>query len=178
MKILKEAKENLPGVFITSFVSDGWDKVGLLKEQLEAIKREFKNTAKIEELIQGLIDAYLVCIGQMEQHLVDKDYIEFPGGSKEIKEALSEDVNINIENVTVNDPEVKVEATHEDEEVRQEEVTNLATDPNPELLPVEPVEPTELDKLEKVKDTVKKDDIEPFEYFTDFPEPTKDEDED
>lgn len=90
MKILKEAKENLPVTFLTAFVSDGWEKVGILKEQIEAIKREFKGTKKVEGLLQDLIDAYLVCIGQMEQHLSAKDYLDL---ETDVKEALKENIN-------------------------------------------------------------------------------------
>lgn len=100
MKILKESKENLPVAFITSFVSESWEKVGILKEQIEAIKREFKGTAKVESLIQDLVDAYLICIGQLEKHLSDKDYLDIPDVSddkEEVKESLVEELPAGVE---------------------------------------------------------------------------------
>ena len=81
MKILKEEqinKEELPITFITSFVSRGWEEVGMLKEQIKALKAEFKNIGKIEEILQGLIDAYLINIGQLELFLHENDYVEVP----------------------------------------------------------------------------------------------------
>ena len=37
MKILKESKENLPIAFLTDFISKGWEEVGYLKADIEAI---------------------------------------------------------------------------------------------------------------------------------------------
>lgn len=91
MKILNEAKEKLPVSFLTDFVSRGWDDVGYLKETVAAIKDIYSGTKEVEEWLNALIDAYLVCIGQMEAHMHDKNYIEFPEESK-----LNEDINISI----------------------------------------------------------------------------------
>ena len=147
MKILKEAKEKLPISFITDFISNGWDEVGILKADIEAIESEFSSTKEISKLIQDLIDAYLVCIGQMEAHLHEKDYIEYPEDSKltesvtEEAPKLEEDINIKIEA-----DKVKIE----------EEA--------PEVEEVKPVidEPV----VEAPKAT-----SETFEYFCDFDEP-------
>jgi hypothetical protein len=79
--VLNEAKEKLPVSFLTDFISKGWEEVGYLKADIEAIKEAYSGTGKIEELIQGLIDAYLVCIGQMELHLNDKNYLDYPEDS-------------------------------------------------------------------------------------------------
>lgn len=182
MEILKEAKkEELPVAFITSFVSDGWEKVGILKEEIEAIKKEFSNTKKAEELIQALIDAYLVCIGQMEQYLADSKNIEVP--AEEIKESLTEDVNINIENVTITEPEIEVEKPVEDvipaAEIPAEEIAI----PEPTEKPEEVIEAekTLADKVGEIEAACKDGECEEkpaedekFEYFVDeFPEPVK-----
>lgn len=116
MKIkLNESKEELPISFLTAFVSDGWDKVGNLKDEITAIRKEFAGTKKVEDVIQDLIDAYLVCIGRMEAYLEDKNYIEYPDESKldEIKESLTEailpeePVAREVEKaIIVNDPEL------------------------------------------------------------------------
>ena len=67
MKIINESKkEKLPIDFITQFVSKGWDEVGMLKASKDAIKTTFKETAKVESIIQDLVDSYLVWIGQMK----------------------------------------------------------------------------------------------------------------
>lgn len=143
MKILKEAKENLPIPFLTDLISKGWEEVGYLKADIEAIKDAYKGTKQIEELIQGLIDAYLVFIGQLELHLQNKSYLDYPddsGLAEPKKERIEEDlqITINTENV-----EVIAETT-------------------PEIIEVATVEP---DSEEP------KDEIEEFEYFCDFDEP-------
>ena len=98
---LTESKEKLPISFLTDFVSKGWEEVGYLKADIEAIKEAYSGTKLVEELIQNLIDAYLVCVGQMELHIHDNNYLEYPEesglGGGEIKEALKEDVDIHIE---------------------------------------------------------------------------------
>ncbi len=43
-------------------------------------------------MLQALVDAYLVCIGQLEAHLQAKDYLD-----TDLKEHLKEDVDIHIE---------------------------------------------------------------------------------
>lgn len=141
MKILNEAKENLPVSFLTDFISKGWEEVGYLKADIEAIRQSFKGTKKVEELIQSLIDAYLVCIGQLEAHISDKNYMEYPedsGLGETKKETLEEDLNITVNTEKV---EVKVEP-------EQVEEIKVATKPE-----------------------VKESDIEEFEYFCDFDEP-------
>lgn len=185
MKILKEAKESLPVSFITSFVSDGWEKVGILKEEIEAIKNEFKGTDKVEELIQALIDAYLVCIGQMEQYLADKNGIEL--GQEEVKESLKEDVTINIDHVEINEPEVEVKS-------KEIEACDSCEDPLPATsvpvdeitveVPAEPIEEepvvevseeqkSDIDRLADIEEACKKEELtEKCDFlFDEFPEP-------
>lgn len=108
MKLLKEEQirqEELPITFITSFVSRGWEEVGMLKEQIKALKEEFggKGIEKIEEIFQGLIDAYLINIGQLELFLHENDYVEVP----EIEEEKVEE--------TVEEEETEEEVEIEDE---------------------------------------------------------------
>ena len=89
---LTESKEKLPISFLTDFVSRGWDDVGYLKETIKSISESFSGTRKVEELLQALVDAYLVCIGQLEAHLQAKDYLDTDIDSK-----LTEDVDIHID---------------------------------------------------------------------------------
>ena len=144
MKLLKEEQirqEELPITFITSFVSRGWEEVGMLKEQIKALKEEFggKGIEKIEEIFQGLIDAYLINIGQLELFLHENDYVEVP----EIEEEKAEEPVEEEENEEVEETEEEVEI---DDEVEVE------------------VEP------QKVVKNVPAD-FEAFEYFVDFDEP-------
>lgn len=155
MKILKESKENLPVSFLTDFISKGWEEVGYLKSDIEVIKECFSGTKKIEELIQALVDAYLVCIGQMEAHLQDKDYIEFPEETKLAESVkLAEDINVKVDDVHMN-----VEA---DVKVVEDEVEEIIDD----IVENEPIKVINKSTAKSVED-----DVEPFEYFVDFEEP-------
>ena len=89
---LNESKEKLPVSFLTDFVSRGWDDVGYLKETIKSISESFSGTKKVEELLQALVDAYLVCIGQLEAHLQAKDYLD-----TDLDNKLTEDVDIHID---------------------------------------------------------------------------------
>lgn len=155
MKILKEAKEKLPVSFLTDFVSRSWDDVGYLKETIAAIKDVYSGTEEIEELLNSLIDAYLVCIGQLEAHLHDNKYIEFPEESK-----LNEDININI-----TPEEVKISDNS------GEEVGIIPLEPEKT---VEDEKPTEVQAEIKEPEEVKKElpDTE-FDFFVDFDEPAQ-----
>ena len=94
MKILKESKENLPIAFLTDFISKGWEEVGYLKADIEAIKEAYKGTKPIEGLIQDLIDAYLVCIGQLEAHIHDNKYLEYPEESVLAEQPLKKSLSL------------------------------------------------------------------------------------
>ena len=114
-------KEELPISFLTAFISKGWDEVGILKEEITAIKRDFSGTAKVANLIQDLVDAYLICIGQLELHLHNNDYIEYPeaeDANKLVESFLDTDVEIE-EPVLgkVNIPDLSVKEVEDQEEV-------------------------------------------------------------
>ena len=57
---------------------------------MEAVKKEFKNTSAIEECVNNLIDAYLICIGTVEGILDNKKYVKFPEETSALKEAVEE----------------------------------------------------------------------------------------
>ena len=118
---LTEAKEKLPISFLTDFVSRGWDDVGYLKETINSIKENFSGTKKVEELLQALIDAYLVCIGQLELHLQQKDYLDTED-IKDLKEAV--DIHIDGNEVTIAD-------------ASGEDVAVIPVNPEAETAPIE-----------------------------------------
>ena len=144
MKLLKEEQirqEELPITFITSFVSRGWEEVGMLKEQIKALKEEFggKGIEKIEEIFQGLIDAYLINIGQLELFLHENDYVEVPEIEEEkVEEPVEEEENEEVEET---EEEVEIDDKVEVEVEPQKVVKNVPAD------------------------------FEAFEYFVDFDEP-------
>ncbi len=189
MKVtLKESKEQLPLSFLTDFVSRGWENIGMLKQEIAAIKEEFSGTKKVEELLQNLVDAYLICVGQLELHMQNKDYLDFPDEAKE--ESLKEDLSLK----------ESEEETEDDEKIEAEEVLDVLKDKidihgeddmitiaekgqleNPEAPKIETeVTEDEFDALAQEfhdaeaeekndpKDEIKED----FEYFCDFDEPT------
>jgi hypothetical protein len=151
MKILKEQQirqDELPITFITSFVSRGWEEVGMLKEQIKALKAEFKNVDKIEEILQGLIDAYLINIGQLELFLHENEYVEVP---------------------TIEETSDK----KEDEEVSASEEESEEVEPEVKVIEVEaPAEESESEGRVVMQPAPK--DFEAFEYFVDFDDPTGD----
>jgi len=176
MAKLNESKEALPVSFLTDFISKGWEEVGYLKADIEAIKEAYKNTDKIAELIQGLIDAYLVCIGQLELHLHDKNYIEYPkdsglAGSKVQKESLAEGVDIHIEGneVTIADASGEEVATMPIEPSEEKsEIPTKATDENAES--DENVPPV-VAEIEPVVVSTEETSAEPFENMFSFDAP-------
>lgn len=159
MKILKESKENLPIAFLTDFISKGWEEVGYLKADIEAIKEAYKGTKPIETLIQDLIDAYLVCIGQLEAHLHDKNYLDYPEESGLSGEKLEEDLEIR---VSADKVEIKTEKTTPVEVNEEEDLITIGVD-EAEV------------KFDDSKLAMSDEDVsrvnEPFEYFVDFEEP-------
>ena len=159
MKILKESKENLPIAFLTDFISKGWEEVGYLKADIEAIKEAYKGTKPIETLIQDLIDAYLVCIGQLEAHLHDKNYLDYPEESGLSGGKLEEELEIK---VSADKVEIKTEKTTPVEVNEEEDLITIGVD-EAEV------------KFDDSKLAMSDEDVasvnEPFEYFVDFEEP-------
>lgn len=101
MKILKEAKkEILPVDFVAGFISKSWEEVASLKSSISGIKQAFSGTKDIEKILEELLDAYLITIGQLQQILEKKDVV-IPESAKKLKEELIEELeeqeDINIE---------------------------------------------------------------------------------
>lgn len=163
MKILKESKENLPIAFLTDFISKGWEEVGYLKADIEAIKEAYKGTKPIETLIQDLIDAYLVCIGQLEAHLHDKNYLDYPEESGLSGEKLEEDLELK---VSADKIEIKTEKATPVEVNEEDDLITIG------LAEVEEEKEAEFDDSKLAMSDKKVAEInEPFEYFVDFDEP-------
>ena len=125
MKILKESKETLPIAFLTDFISKGWEEVGYLKADIEAIKEAYKGTKPIEGLIQDLIDAYLVCIGQLEAHIHDKKYLEYPEESGLSGTKLEEELELKISTDKI---EIKTEKTTPVEVNEEDDIITIGID--------------------------------------------------
>ena len=70
---LNESKSKVPTTFLTSYISDGWDKVGYINADIEAIKKEYSDTKPVVDALQGIVDSYLVAIGILQAILDGKD---------------------------------------------------------------------------------------------------------
>lgn len=150
MKLI-EKKELLPLDFLTSSVSQGWSEVGNLKASLEGIKQMFSGTNKVEKVIQELIDAYLIYIGQLELLIDKKDYLELPD-EKDLKaSSLSEDLEIAIK------PEADKVTL---------DITSIE-----DIKPIEDSFKEDIVVLEPTTATSATITGDPFEYFCDFEEP-------
>ena len=160
------AKEKLPVSFLTDFISRGWEDVGYLKETIRSISENFSGTKKVEDLLQGLLDAYLVCIGQLELHVSAKDYLDTDlGENLEESKKLTEDIGI-----TVNSEEAKIYDANGEEvaiiPVNAEEAEAPAECEGPEC-DVPPVEANIPAVVEPVEEPIAADDGEfntPFEF--------------
>lgn len=129
MKLLKEdiQENNVPIELITGYISKGWDEVGSLKAVIDGVKQDFKNSENIVKILQDLSDAYLVCIGQLEDYLDKKDYVDIP----ETEEVQTEDEEV--EEVPVEEPaeievdEIKVDDTEDtdEESIEDEKEENI-----------------------------------------------------
>ena len=160
MKILKESKETLPIAFLTDFISKGWEEVGYLKADIEAIKEAYKGTKPIEDLIQDLIDAYLVCIGQLEAHLHDKKYLDYPEESGLSGTKLEEELELKVTPAQI---VIKTEKNTPVDINEDDDIITIGVDENvieDEIEP--PVQPSATKGMS---------DGEAFEYFVDFDEP-------
>lgn len=137
----------------------------MLKASKDAIKTTFKETAKVESIIQDLIDSYLVCIGQMELYLDKKDYLDIPEAS-ELNEATNTDEDLKLQEdlELKNSDDFDVEVKQEDNKVKIE------------IEPKKEEQETEEEEEETEDKEVDKPDA--FEYFMDFAEPTPDDEAD
>ena len=134
--------EELSTTFLTSLISEGWDRVGTIKEQILTIQNEFKGYERVITALQGLMDSYLVCIGQIEAVLDDESGI------------ASADTDDDFENAAA--PIVKVV----DKEDRADALTSKVAGADSQVAKDAP--------LVRVRTT---EPAEQFEYFVDFDEP-------
>jgi hypothetical protein len=161
MKVLKESKETLPIAFLTDFISKGWEEVGYLKADIEAIREAYKGTKPIEDLIQDLIDAYLVCIGQLEAHIHDKNYLEYPEESGLSGTKLEEELELKISTDKI---EIKTEKETPVEVNEEDDLITIGIDKESIEAKIDAIEAQPVNKKPMpIEDQ--------FEYFCDFDEP-------
>lgn len=112
---LKESKEKVPATFITSYISDAWDRVGYIKADIEAIKEQYTNTGVVIECLQDILDAYLIAAGRLQAFLDNKNYVNIPDEpvkesiAESITNEVSEDLNIDTANISIDEIEIEPE---------------------------------------------------------------------
>lgn len=161
MRILKEdttIKESLPVSFITDMMSKGWDEVGYLREASAAIKETYEDTAKVEGLMQDLMDAYLIFIGQLEAYLHEEENIV--ASVESVKE----------ESTKAEEPDEAEASTEIEADVDIEsELKDLKADKVSDHIEPLPEAEFEIEPLDEPVRPVEASD--PFEFFTDFDDP-------
>ncbi len=122
MKILKEAKkEILPVDFVAGFISKSWEEVANLKTNISGLKQAFSGTKEIEKILEDLLDAYLIAIGQLQQSLEKKDII-IPNKDSKLKEELSEKAETAIAKLILDEKEAIDGYTKTLDELKDDEV--------------------------------------------------------
>ena len=153
---LKESKEKVPATFITSYISDAWDRVGYIKADIEAIKEQYTNTGVVIECLQDILDAYLIAAGRLQAFLDNKNYVNIP--DEPIKESIAESINnevsedLNIDTVNISIDEIEIEP-------ELEETTKPA------------FKPTTMQNNSKIAEPLTKPSGDEFEFSCDFDDP-------
>lgn len=143
---LNESKDKIPATFITSYISDAWEKIGYINEDINAVKREYSDTKVVVECLQDIVDAYLVAAGRLQAYLDGKEHIDTEEAKENQDKIIKEELTPIVKPIKV---ETKVETP-----------TTIVAEPTSTTKPV----------VEPMKVTPKAEDV--FEYTCDFDEPT------
>lgn len=171
MKILKEEKkEKLPVEFIADYISKSWEEVGNLKSTIYSIKQSFTGTKDIANILEELLDAYLITIGQLQELIEEKDIV-IPTSDTKLKEELSEKAETTIAKLILDEKEAIEGYTNAIDELKDDAVYSKAKDVlahinEEELEHIEELSNVIIDKDEEVK----KDDKDDF-FNSEFEEP-------
>lgn len=105
---------------LTSIIADSWSRVTDLKSLIASLTTETPevdnntfNRAKVVDAFQDLVDAYLVCIGQLESALDKADFITDEAEESDSKEDDEED-SVKEEDATNDEAEEATEDNSDD----------------------------------------------------------------
>ena len=176
MKILKEAKDQLPSSFVTDKISKLWEEIGYIKEEQKAIKQTFSGTDKVIEILRELEDSYLIAVSRLQAFAAKKNMVVIPeaDGKATIKEGLEEDVpaaDILQDFVAKLDRDDTIDTTVTEPTVTA--VTEADLDAETDRLMADDAEPSV--SAVPAKENSNKDN---FEYFCDFDDPEPDDEAD
>ena len=146
---------------VIQLLQDGWGEIGGLQDQISLLN-QYKNSSKLTSILQKLLDAYLIFVGQLEGYLDDKNIVDFPD-EKQLKEEINQKINEN-------DPKTnKIFQPAEKTESNEEEKSAITTAESeiPSLNQTEIKEEADL-PLDKVEEEPKNN------FFVDFEDPKGD----
>ena len=105
---LNESKDKIPATFITSYISDAWEKIGYINEDINAIKKEYSDTKIVVECLQDIVDAYLVAAGRLQAYLDGKEHIDIGAAEENQGAKVKENLVIKEELTSANEtPQVQ-----------------------------------------------------------------------
>lgn len=146
---------------VTQLLQDGWGEIGGLQDQISLLN-QYKNSSKLTSILQKLLDAYLIFVGQLEGYLDDKNIVDFPD-EKQLKEEMHLKINENDQKTN------KIFQSVEKKEDNDEEKSAIIT-AEPEIASLNQTEiEDEIDlPLDKAEEEPKND------FFVDFEDPKGD----
>lgn len=89
---LNESKDKIPATFITSYISDAWEKIGYINEDINAIKKEYSDTKLVVECLQDIVDVYLVAAGRLQAYLDGKENIDTDDAAERQEQSIKEEL--------------------------------------------------------------------------------------
>ena len=89
---LNESKDKIPATFITSYISDAWEKIGYINEDINAIEKEYSDTKVVRECLQDIVDAYLVAAGRLQAYLDGKENIDTEDAAERQEQGIKEEL--------------------------------------------------------------------------------------
>lgn len=146
---------------VTQLLQDGWGEIGGLQDQISLLN-QYKNSSKLTSILQKLLDAYLIFVGQLEGYLDDKNIVDFPD-EKQLKEEINPKINENdIKTDKIFQPAEKTNGNEE-----EKSVITTGEPEIPSLNQTEIKEEADL-PLDKVEEEPKNN------FFVDFEDPKGD----
>lgn len=76
---MAEKKQKIFINILTRYLSDWWSTLGALKEEIDLLPKQFKNTKAFVSILGSLLDAYTVAIANTEALLEENLDIDFTG---------------------------------------------------------------------------------------------------
>lgn len=146
---------------VTQLLQDGWGEIGGLQDQISLLN-QYKNSSKLTSILQKLLDAYLIFVGQLEGYLDDKNIVDFPD-EKQLKEEINPKINENDQKIN----KIFQSVEKKDGDVEEKSGTTTAEPEIPSLNQTEIKDEADL-PLDKVEEELKNN------FFVDFEDPKGD----